>query len=178
MFAPEAPFVRLWQEDMAAQLQSEFVTSLLAEFPDLRDDLEQCDGVLLQQMEAFAQYTQAAKRDGDLEKYERCLQFADRQYAGADATLSAAFRMSYLEHLEFEGSRGPAAWKLVPQRLQSVWNQIAAENRRLQSLPQKHGGQRPHERDFAPRQPHSEGGGKPQDRERGRKRNPRRGRRR
>lgn len=179
-FASEAQFVRLWQEDMAAQPHSEFITSLLAEFPDLRDDLEQCDGVLLQQMEAFAQFTQAAKMDGDLATYERCLQFADRHYAGADAALSGAFRMSYLEHLEFEGSRGPAAWQLVPSRLQNVWNQIAAENRRLQSLPQKHGGQRPHERDFAPRPQGREGGGKPQDRERGggRKRNPRRGRRR
>jgi len=91
-------------------------------------------------MEAFAQFTQAAKMDGDLATYERCLQFADRHYAGADAALSGAFRMSYLEHLEFEGSRGPAAWQLVPSRLQNVWNQIAAENRRLQSLPQKHGG--------------------------------------
>ncbi|HVO33918.1 MAG TPA: hypothetical protein VMT21_00055, partial [Gemmatimonadales bacterium] len=46
------------------------------------------------------------------------------------------FRASYLEHLEFEGSCGPAAWRLVPPRLQVVWNQLAAENRRLMALPQ------------------------------------------
>jgi len=163
---------------MAANSHQDFVTSLLAEFPDLRDDLDDCDGMLQRQMEAFAQFTQAAKTGGDLATYERCVQFADRNFAGADALLSGAFRMSFLEHLEFEGSRGPAAWQLMPPRLQNVWNQIAAENRRLQSLPQKHGGQRPHERDFGQRPPGRDGGGKPQDRERGRKRNPRRGRRR
>jgi len=126
-------------------------------------------------MEAFAQYTQAAKTSGDLATYERCMQFADRLFAGADAALAGVFRTSYLEHLEFEGSRGPAAWQLMPQRLQNVWNQIAAENRRLQALPQKHGGQRPHDRDFGPRPPvgPSQGG-----RDRGKKRGPRRGRRR
>jgi hypothetical protein len=58
-------------------------------------------------------------------------------YAGADAALAAAIRGSYLEHLDFEGSRGPAAWQLMPPRLQAAWNQVSAENRRLMALPQK-----------------------------------------
>ena len=168
---------------MAAYAQQDFITALLAEFPDLRDDIEDCDGQLHMEMEAFARFTQDAKARGDLAAYERCLTFADRIFAGADSTLSGAFRMSYLEHLEFEGSRGPAAWQLLPQRLQNVWNQIAAENRRLQSLPQKHGGQRAHDRDSRPQggdtRPY--GGDKPHGgdaKPRGRKRTPRRGRRR
>lgn len=169
---------------MAAYTHQDFVTSLLAEFPDLRDELDDCDGMLQRQMEAFAQFTQAAKTDGDLAIYERCLTFADRLFAGADAALSGAFRVSYLEHLEFEGSRGPAAWQLLPARLQNVWNQIAAENRRLQSLPQKHGGQKPHDTENRPygaeNRPYG-GENRPlggENRQKGRKRTPRRGRRR
>ena len=167
---------------MAAYTRQEFVTSLLAEFPGLREDIEDCDGQLQLEMEAFTRYTQDAKTRGDMAMYERCLAFADRLFAGADSALVGAFRMSFLEHLEFEGSRGPAAWQLLPPRLQNVWNQIAAENRRLQSLPQKQGGQR-HDREFRPQggdsRPHGgdqQHGG--EGKQRGRKRSPRRGRRR
>ena len=174
-----------------AYSHQEFVTALLAEFPDIRDEVTDCDGQLQMEMEAFARFTQDAKTRGDMAVYERCLVFADRVYAAADSALVGAFRMSYLEHLEFEGSRGPAAWQLLPQRLQNVWNQIAAENRRLQALPQKHGGQRAHDRESRPYGGESRpfgGDNRPQQggdkqhggegKPRGRKRNPRRGRRR
>lgn len=167
---------------MAGDSHTEFVSSLLAEFPDLRGDIEECDGQLQVEMEAFAQFTQGAKASGDLATYERCVALADRLLAGADAVLGAALRASYVEHLEFEGSRGPAAWQLVPPRLQSVWNQIAAENRRLMSLPQKQGGQRAHERDFAPHvrddRPHGPNDRQPgrKPKQRGKKRFPRKGR--
>lgn len=110
----------------------DLVASLVAEFPDLGGDLENPDGAL----HAFALLTQAAKGRGDLSTCERCFKLADRLFAQADAESAVAFRASYLEHLDFEGSRGPAAWRLVPPRLQAVWNQIAAENRRLMALPQ------------------------------------------
>jgi hypothetical protein len=95
------------------------------------------------EMEAFALWTQAAKGRGDLTTYARCVRLADQLFAEADADLAGAFRMSYLEHLEFEGSRGPAAWALLPARLQAVWKQIAAENRRLMALPQRRGSEKP-----------------------------------
>lgn len=144
---------------MAAYSHQDFVTSLLAEFSDLRGDLEDCDGLLHMEMGAFALFTQAAKDRGDLGTYERCVKLADRLFAGADADLGGAFRASYVEHLEFEGSRGPAAWRLLPARLQAVWNQIAAENRRLMALPQKRATEKP-------------------GMDKGKKRTPRRGRRR
>jgi len=124
---------------MAAYCRQDLITALAAEFPDLRCDLGDSDSLFNTQMGAFAQFTQAAKGRGDLTTYERCLQLADRLFAHADAELAGAFRASYLEHLEFEGSRGPAAWRLVPPRLQVVWNQLAAENRRLMALPQTRG---------------------------------------
>jgi hypothetical protein len=120
------------QQRGAAPAHEDLVASLMAEFPDLRGDLEDTDGAL----HAFAMFTQAAKGRGDLSTCERCLKLADRLFAQADAEFATAFRASYLEHLDFEGSHGPAAWRLVPPRLQATWNQLAAENRRLMALPQ------------------------------------------
>jgi len=128
---------------MGAYSHQDLVTCLVAEFPDLRGDLENSAGQLHMEMGAFALYTQAAKGRGDLGTYERCLKLADRLFAQADADLAGAFRVSYLEHLEFEGSRGPAAWRLVPPRLQAAWNKIAAENRRLMALPQNRAKEKP-----------------------------------
>ena len=128
---------------MAAYTLQDLTAALVAEFPDLRVTLDDSAGLLPMEMGAFAQFTQAAKGRGDLRTYERCLKLAERFFARADAALAAAFRGSYLEHLEFEGSRGPEAWRLVPPRLQAVWNQLAAENRRLMALPQTRGRETP-----------------------------------
>jgi hypothetical protein len=131
------------QENIVAPSPQNFVAAILAEFPELRDDLTACSGALHLEVAAFAAHTQAAKDRGDLPTYGRCLALVDRLYARADAQLAGALRTSYLEHLEFEGSRGPAAWQLVPPRLQAAWNQVAADNRRLMALPQKHGAPHP-----------------------------------
>ncbi len=159
---------------MAANTRQDLIDSLISEFPDLCAELEASAGLLSAEMGTFALFTQEAKERGDLGTYERCLTLADRLFDQADAALAGAFRTSYLEHLEFEGSVGRAAWKLVPPRLQAVWNQLAAENRRLMALPQKHGQlQRgPHERG-----PQGQGPLAPR-RDARKKRPPRRGRRR
>ncbi len=115
----------------------DFMSAVLEQFPELRDDIEEFGGLPHLQVGEFAAFTQAAKGRGDLTTYERCLKLVDRMFAHADADLASALRASYLEHLDFEGSRGPAAWRLVPPRLQAAWNQVAAENRRLMALPQK-----------------------------------------
>jgi hypothetical protein len=163
---------------MAAQTRQDLITALLSEFPDLQAELKASSGVLTSEMGTFALFTQDAKERGDLGTYERCLKLADRLFDQADAALSGAFRTSYLEHLEFEGSVGRAAWQLVPPRLQAVWNQLAAENRRLQSLPQRHGQQqRGEQRGQQQRGPQERGAQEPR-REQRKKRSPRRGRRR
>ena len=114
-----------------------FSEALLAEFPNLRDHLPEAGGSLHLQVGDFALFTQAAKGRGDWPTYERCIRLADRLFAGADAALGAAFRASYFEHLDFEGTRGPAAWQLLTPRLQAAWKQMDAENRRLMALPQR-----------------------------------------
>jgi hypothetical protein len=120
-----------------AHAHQDFLATVLGEFPELRDEFGECHGALHLEVGEFAAFTQAAKDRGDLATYGRCLKLVDRLFAEADAALAGTLRLSYLEHLEFEGSRGPAAWQLVPARLQAAWHQVAAENRRLMALPQK-----------------------------------------
>jgi len=115
----------------------DFMSAVLGEFPELRDGIEEFGGQPHLQVGEFAAFTQAAKGRGDLTTYERCLKLVDRMFTQADADLASALRASYLERLDFEGSRGPAAWRLLSPRLQAAWNQVAAENRRLMALPQK-----------------------------------------
>lgn len=129
-----------------AKSHQDFVAAVVHEFPDLREDLEEFGDLLHLQVGEFAAFTQAAKGRGDLVTYERCLTLVDRLFTAADAELSGALRVSYLEHLDFEGSRGPAAWQLVPPRLQAAWNQVAAENRRLMALPQERAPSKPPKR--------------------------------
>jgi len=88
-------------------------------------------------MDAFATFTQAAKMRGDWPVYERCIQVADQLLQSADSGIGSAFHTAYLEHLEFEGSRGPDAWRRLSPALQAAWEQAAAANRRLMALPQK-----------------------------------------
>jgi len=115
-----------------------FAEAVLAEFPSLREGFAAAGGALNVQVGDFALFTQAAKARGDWPTYERCIRTADRLFADADAALGVAFRTSYFEHLDFEGTRGPAAWQLLTPRLQVAWKQMDAENRRLMALPQKH----------------------------------------
>jgi hypothetical protein len=122
---------------MRTQAQQDFTTMLVTAFPDLRQEIEDSDGQLLYEMDAFAAYTQSAKMSGDWPVYEQCIQVADQVLVSPDAGLVSALRTSYLEHLDFEGSRGPDAWRRLSPPLQNAWEQIAATNRRLMALPQK-----------------------------------------
>ena len=102
----------------------DFVRLALAEFPELREEFEEEDGLPHLQMGAFARFTQVAKGRADWETYERCAQLADRLWGCADEELNNALYVSYLEHLDFEGSRGPKAWSLLSPRLRQGWREI------------------------------------------------------
>jgi hypothetical protein len=139
----------------------DFAATVVSQFPGLRAEIEAAGAELDAAVSAFGVFTQSAKMRGDWPVYERCVALAGRLLAGADAALATAFRTSYFEHLDFEGSRGPAAWQLLTPALQSAWKQMDAENRRLMALPQGHRKESPDRRrtnrDKTPRGP---GGGR------------------
>lgn len=109
---------------------------LSAAFPALTTPLREAGPSLAAQAAEFGLYTQAAKASGDWPLFERCVALADHLLATGGGAVRAAFQPAFYEHLEFEGSRGPAAWQLMSTRLQEGWKQMDAENRRLMALPQ------------------------------------------
>lgn len=115
----------------------EFGAQVVQVFPELRATLAPKAGGLHQQVSDFAEFTQSAKEQGNWPTYERCVQLADQLLAGSNAALADALRTEFVSHLDFEGSRGPAAWQMLPAALQAAWRQVDAENRRLMALPQK-----------------------------------------
>ena len=90
----------------------------------------------------FAILTQRAKGAGDWDTYRRCAALAERFFVAGDAELENALYVAYLEHLDFEGPRGPEAWRLLGATLQEAWRRITASNARAAALPRKQGKRR------------------------------------
>lgn len=122
---------------MPTYSHADFARDVLIEFPELRGDVDDYDGLLTLELGAFAQFTQRAKGRGDWDTYKRCIAFIDRLLAGADSELDNAIHVAYLEHLDFNGPRGPTAWGILSPTLQAAWKRITIDNERLRSRPVK-----------------------------------------
>jgi hypothetical protein len=114
---------------------ADFLRALLAELPQLREAMEVCDGLPHIEMGAFARFTQKAKGEGDWDTYGRAVRLAAKLLPDADEDLRNELHVSYLEHLDFEGPRGPTAWPLLPANLQRAWHDIIEYNERLLGKP-------------------------------------------
>lgn len=99
---------------------------VVSEFPELADEFEEWPDLLHVQMGAFARLTQRALAEGDWETYDRCIRLADRLWESPNSGLENALNVSYLEHLQFDGPRGPDGWQRLTPRLQAAWNEMNA----------------------------------------------------
>lgn len=107
----------------------EFIASLLAEFPELREEIRENEGLLHVQVGAFARRTEEAIASGDLASIDRCFTLAHRAFRDADPPLKNAIYVSYLEHLNFSGANGSAAQHrmspLLRQRYAEIMDYLA-----------------------------------------------------
>jgi hypothetical protein len=125
-----------------AYTRADFVRLALTEFPALREEFADCDDLLHLQMHAFTRLAQQAKGREDWTTYARCMRVAHELWRRPDHELYNALNVSFLEHLDFDGTRGPAAWKLLTPELQTGWKTIRSYNDQLAALPQKQRGKR------------------------------------
>jgi hypothetical protein len=102
----------------------DFSRMALAEFPELAEEFEEWAELLHLKMGAFARITQGAKGEGDWEKYDRCVRLADELFGRTTPDLENALNVSYLEHLDFDGPRGPKAWARLTPRLKVGWKEM------------------------------------------------------
>jgi len=114
---------------MAAFTHADFAALALTTFPELRDEFEDADGMVHLEMAALAGRADQARLAGDWDAYSRALDLVDRLWGNSDAMLGNALGVSFLEHLEFDGASGAAAWERLPPRLQDEWRAMDAAMR-------------------------------------------------
>lgn len=121
----------------------EFIAAAIEELPEARDDVESLHGLSYLQIRVFADIAQRAKGESNWAKYQHVLNLVDRFLPIADADLSNALHVSFLEHLDFIGPRGAKAWTLMTPRLQSAWRDIITYNEKLLGQPWPEGRVKP-----------------------------------
>src|SRR5262245_18157227 len=106
--------------------KQKFSNLLLAEFPELRDDVHEWrDQEHLQMME-FVRFTDEASKAGDWATVERCLVLADTLLRYGDATIRNAVNVSYLESLPRDGDIHGRIRKMMTPELRQAWENILA----------------------------------------------------
>jgi hypothetical protein len=118
---------------------SEFVEAIVAEFPELRDEVEWNPGLPYVQITSLANLAQKAKGTQDWHTYRRVAELIDRFIEDPNPDLSNAIHVSILEHLDFIGPRGPKAWSLIPPNVQLGWRSIMEYNENLLGRPRSEG---------------------------------------
>ncbi|MBA2731463.1 MAG: hypothetical protein H0U54_01085 [Acidobacteria bacterium] len=101
--------------------KDKFVKLALAEFPQLREEFAEDDGLLHLQMAAFSRFAQAAIDRNDLDVLVGCYAFLAEVMKSAASDVENAIYVSFLENLDFESSvYGAEAKRLLPPALQKA----------------------------------------------------------
>ncbi len=101
--------------------EAKFLALALAEFPDLRDDFAEYEGLLHPQMAAFSRVAENAIERGDFAALKRCYKIVDDTMKSASPSVENAVYVSFLEHLEFDSSPfGAEAKRLLPPKLSEM----------------------------------------------------------
>ena len=121
---------------MAGQFVSEvndadFEKLVLSEFPDLREDFEEWEGLINLQVSDFCRFTQAAIEAGSFEMVSRCFEIANAALVQGDESLRNAMYVSYLEHLDLRSDLGKQAAQLMPSQLRQGRHDILDYDEKL-----------------------------------------------
>ena|SRR5690348_5965770 len=119
------------RDTSAPYTQADFVRLVLAALPALREEFADADGLLHLQMHAFTRLMQRAKGAADWPTYKRGVHLATELWQRPDERLLGALNVSFLEHLDFDGPRGPEAWKCLTSELKDGWQAMKAYNDRV-----------------------------------------------
>ena len=102
-----------------------FASLVLAEFPELRGDLEAewNRGLLHCEMGELARHAREAKELGNWDTFGRAVQLANRCLLEGDEAVDNAVYVSFLESIDFDGRNGQQAWNLLPNEQQRAWRE-------------------------------------------------------
>jgi hypothetical protein len=117
---------------------SEFTATLRDDFPELRESIDEDPDLVHIQAGDLARLSEEAKGREDWPTFERCIRFADRAFRTGDDYVRNVVYVSYLEHLSFDGPRGPDAWARLTPALQQGWHEIMKYLRDLSQAAARH----------------------------------------
>jgi len=103
-----------------------FADILLAEFPHLRDEVDEWHGLVHLQMMEFHLVTEKALEAVDWTTVERSLQLADTLLRDGNAEIRNALHVSYLENLPREGDGHDRVRQAMTPALRKAWDDIVA----------------------------------------------------
>ena len=103
---------------------NDFINDLVQTFPDLKEEIEEWNGLLHVQMGVFARITQEAVEYGDISKIDQCFALAHRMFHDADPELKNALYVSYLENLDFNSPNGQLARTRMSNLLKAGYKEI------------------------------------------------------
>jgi hypothetical protein len=118
--------------------RSAFIKALREQFPAVEVWLAGNRNGLTFEMMRFPHFTQDAIAKGDLTLVRQCFQFLNTAFENGNRHLRNSIVVSFLEHLEFAGSNGAAAEKLLPGALATERAEMIAHFTRLGGRPRKH----------------------------------------
>lgn len=99
---------------------------LLIEFPELREEIQQSQGLGHLQIIEFVVFTQHACKRGDWVTAEKCLRLADKLLRYGDYNVSNAVYVSNLECLPRKGEVHDRLRKMMTSDLRTGWDEILA----------------------------------------------------
>ena len=111
--------------------EAAFCTLVLTEFPSLRQDFEEWDGLIHLQVSEFLHFTQNEIEAQSFEIVSRCFKLATAALVEGDDSLKNAIYVSYLEHLDLRSDSGKLAANLMPMALKQGREDILDYDERL-----------------------------------------------
>lgn len=83
------------------RLIDEFLRELLFLYPQLREDVEESEGLLHCQMSALQRFAEDLCEDRKMEAARECFEFVEKYFVQAKSDLLNAINVSFLEYFKF-----------------------------------------------------------------------------
>ena len=97
--------------------ETTFCNLVLGEFPDLREDFAEWNGLIHLQVGESRRFTQSAIETRSFEVVSKCFALAVAALCEGEGSLRNAIYVSYLEHLDLGSDSGKMAIQLMPLAL-------------------------------------------------------------
>ena len=103
--------------------RSEFIKAVKEQFPELREPINQQQGLLWFEVQQFRFHTMQAIRDGDTEKLAACYRLAETAYLTGNRQLKEAIDGCFIEDMDYNthGEVYAWAWELLPEVLKALY---------------------------------------------------------